>query len=771
VQTPFREPQIEEGQRNIILQNRCGNRLTLLLHPTHTDLEWVYKPNAFRRKEFRARNFSNRDNFTTLFAQFTWPDIHAGNVTEYDYDPFVTRLTMHTPTQARNRITLVNIPDENCFAIAARQPLLIVIKPHERFVATDGLLTETFVDRGETITSFMKFPSFEANRYRVLDDGRHVLQILENEILLVGGEENEYQVRRVCACLGHLDLPALVAHTEKVIAPTLAHGRLNLPNDKQLESTLELNRRFTWSGLDEGGACFGAVNRIYHLIWTRDGAMTAAAFARAGMPDLARIWTPFLLANPSEVRDEAGTLRREFLQLVGTRWTKAEDDGVYYAVLSLFTLVHTTGDDALLCDGTLERLLESLDTAIATRFDQAECLFGSDTLGEDALVDSPYFGYDVVNGQMVRSHHTAQGSGPAIRRAYSLYQNMNMYNCLCMACALIDTRGGGALHPARSRYAALATQLADALAARFVNESGCYRAMQVVMDDNTRRWHDFAPSSDFWEYSWAVSSGPFFPDPVVALRSVRLALRVWPTVRNYGFCPWNFLARAAKEYGLDSQAYRELLKDELAEANLLTTKYPMRGLLTEYLHDVEGWRGLPFSTGSLVLSVCGLLLQPLPLGLALRASTLVDAIESFHYRTARLRVTATGRGDHVASVQLNGAALLGTLQIPESRLRNGPNSIEVVRSATGVQTPRLYSSTAILRDCANRDGTCVFQFAAPVAPQLVFEALGDASVEVTDAADRRLEVRRRALPDAALTIVYIDAAGDLTVKVTHSSSS
>ena len=49
--TIYREPQIEEGKHNVLLQNRCGNRLTLLVHDDHTDLEWVYKPNGFRRKD------------------------------------------------------------------------------------------------------------------------------------------------------------------------------------------------------------------------------------------------------------------------------------------------------------------------------------------------------------------------------------------------------------------------------------------------------------------------------------------------------------------------------------------------------------------------------------------------------------------------------------------------------------------------------------------------------------------------------------------------
>ena len=116
----YRDPQVEDGIHNVVLQNRCGNRCTLLCREDRCELEFSYKPNAMRRRDFRARNFSNRDIFTGLFRGVCWPDLSAGDVKLFDYDPFHTRLETATSGRARNWISLLNVADENVFALSAR---------------------------------------------------------------------------------------------------------------------------------------------------------------------------------------------------------------------------------------------------------------------------------------------------------------------------------------------------------------------------------------------------------------------------------------------------------------------------------------------------------------------------------------------------------------------------------------------------------------------------------------------------------------------------
>ncbi|MGD2176100.1 MAG: hypothetical protein PVJ27_11900, partial [Candidatus Brocadiaceae bacterium] len=249
----YRRNQVEEGRHNLILQNRCGNRLTVLCHEEGMELEFVYKPNAYRRREFRARNFSNRDNFTALFAHAAVPEMQADFVQDFDYDPFLSVIETRTPAGAANHISFLNVADENVFGIAARCPLLLTFRPHVQFAAEDGLLYEAFRDRGEEIVTFVAFDGFERNRYRLLEDGRHVLQIMDDELLLVGGEENLYQVERVLESVGGLSTDELIGRTEELIRPVLSTAWVRI-EEERFQRVADLNRRIIYSGLDEGGA-------------------------------------------------------------------------------------------------------------------------------------------------------------------------------------------------------------------------------------------------------------------------------------------------------------------------------------------------------------------------------------------------------------------------------------------------------------------------------------------------------------------------------------
>jgi len=49
---------------------------------------------------------------------------------------------------------------------------------------------------------------------------------------------------------------------------------------------------------------------------------------------------------------------------------------------------------------------------------------------------------------------------------------------------------------------------------------------------------------------------------------------------------------------------RKPCDQELREALMLTKKYPMPGMVTEYAESTDGLRGLPFSAGSLMAAAC-----------------------------------------------------------------------------------------------------------------------------------------------------------------------
>ena len=713
----FRIPAIEEGDHNIILQNRLGNRLTVMTFEDHTQLEFTYKPNAARRKDFWARNFSNRDNQTVLFPQFILPDIYTKDVT-FEYDPFVTRINVKAPSGAKNTITLINIADENCFAIAARSPLLLAFKPHIKFEQRDGLLTERFTERGEEIVSFIKFPGFEENRFRVLSDGTYILQLLENDLIYIGGEENPYQVNRICQKVDRLQLPVLIEKNEALLKSVLNTSQIKVNNDK-FQRVLDFNKRMYYSMLDEGGASFGALARIYYLIWVRDCSMSTSLMARGGSTYGIEKLAPFLLNNPSMTRRDDGTTVPEFIQILGSRWGKSEDDGIFYALLALYTYFETTGNDDLLYGDAFRIALESIDRFMEKAWDDDLKMVGSDTRGETSLRSSPYFGYDVVNGEMYHKEIFMDGNDINLERSHSLYNQVNTYNLLMMANVLLSQNPE--LDNGRSeRYAYYAEELKKTLRTKFITPNGTLYSGFDQFSDGSSQWTTFGKDCDYWEHAWAASLGPYTPVPELQLESAIEVYNDWAKYKNIGYCPWNTISRTLYEYGMSSSDYEKMLTQEIDEALTLTKRYPMVGAVTEYQGETEGWRALPFQIGALYFSISAQMIQSMPMGIGVRASNFVDSITDYRFRLSRINARAEGRGDVVGSYLINGKELKHTLQLPATYLRPGKNELIITRT-TNNDLFRLYSSTAEMLDYSETGNGLVFSFHNPIESQLVFE--------------------------------------------------
>jgi len=748
------------------LQNRCGNRLTLLMYDDRTDLEFIYKPNAYRRKEFRARNFSNRDNYTLLFKEVKWPMIHADHIVEFDYDPFHTKLKTRNQWDAKNEISVVNIADENMFVIAARAPLLIAVKPHESFHTGQNILTEKFTDRGENIVSFIAFENMEQNRFRVLSDGTYIIQVFENEVVFFGGEENEYQVNRALEKFRGKKINEIIANNEQILAPKMNQGVIR-NNQPDFQKVLDINHRIVYSGIDEGGACFGALNRIYYLMWVRDGSMTSSLMARAGNPELIKLWTPFLLNNPSITTNEDGTKIPEFLQLVGTRWTRGEDDGIFYAVLSMFTYFNMTGQDDLLQGKEFSLLIEAIDRYLEKTWKTNKKMMISNTIGETPLKSDPYFGYDVVNGNYEHnSFHISQGKELAMNA--SLYNQVNTYNIMIMAAELLAQRPMMDKGHAK-KYLDVANEIKNTLRNRFYDKANdCLYSSIEFYTDGTEGTLSMKADDNPWEGSWACSLGPFFPLPDLQLKTARIIYNTWPkiTKQGYGYCPWNTLSEELYEYGMSGLQYQLMLTAEIKDANTLSVKYPMPGALTEYNTQMESWRGLPFSAGSFFYSMGAQMICSLPDGIAVRASNNVDSILNFRYKLSSIQAFASGQGDVVVSYHLNGENIPVTLQIPEYKLLPGQNTLQVERGDDYSQF-RIYGSTARLLGVSQEHNTIVYSFQSEVPAQVYIENLKQAeSLEVFNLNGEKVNFAKSDMSETRISLLEIEHAGTFIIKVT-----
>ena len=758
----YRNPNTENGIHNIILQNRCGSRLTALFHNEFIEIELIYKPNAYRRKEFHARNFSNRDIYTLLFKELRIIDIKPENIKSFDYDPFVTGVLLESHTQAKNKLTFINNVDENCFAMMATSPLTIAFKPRKEFVTDDGLLYEFFSDRGEEIVSFVLFDSYLENRYRALDDGTHVLQIFENDIIYFGGEENLYQVKRLARKLKAYTPGELIAYNEKQIKKYTDKSILHI-RDMDFKKVVDLNKRVVFSMADEGGVTFGAINRLYHLIWIRDTMMSASMLALSGNPYLLERAYPFILNSPSVVKKVNDHVYRQYLQMAGTKWGKNETDGLFYLVYGLYNLYQTTGDDTYLYSEELSKVAEAVDYSIEELYDTDEQMFGSDTIGETALKNSPFFGYDAVTGQMDEYRDPQEKyNGRNVAYCYTIYQNINMYNVLRMLEVLINASPDMDVSKT-GKYKKLAFTLKESITKRFINDRGAYKAACFVLDDGDRLWQEELHNP--WEYSWAVSLGPFYPDIGAALTSTRLVYEQWGPGEAYGLCPWNTISRVLKEYGMSDEEYTKMLSIEIRDALSYTEKFPMTGTSTEYAGMPWTLRALPFSTGSLVYSLQSLILQPLAMGIAVRASRFVNRAENFIYRNARIYAETSGEGETVSRVFVNDRELKASLQIPESYLYNGKNNIQIIGSGS-FDRPRLYSSSCTLYDIKTEASKTEYIIDCITEADMIFENLQDKNkLKIFDKKGERIEYTLIELINTNKSVVSFTATGRLTAVI------
>jgi hypothetical protein len=189
----------------------------------------------------------------------------------------------------------------------------------------------------------------------------------------------------------------------------------------------------------------------------------------------------------------------------------------------------------------------------------------------------------------------------------------------------------------------------------------------------------------------------------------------------------------------------------------------MKGAVTEYQKELEGWRALPFQIGGLYQSVTAQIIQNMPMGIGVRASNFVDSIHNYKFRSAVISAKQTGKGDVVKSYTINGKEIKHSLQIPSNALRIGTNSIDITRDTRSDQF-RLYSSTAELLSCSSNGSGIQFEFTNPVVSQLVFENAGKLkSFNFTDKNGRELTFSKSDIGNKLM--IELDTKGDFNLEV------
>jgi hypothetical protein len=694
----------------VLMHSHMGIRIEYDLGAQQLNL-WL-SPSPTTSLDYRDRNFSNRDDHTSLFDKITIPGVTLEDFLSCDYDAFHSVLhfknqTLHLASLYDQPVVLlwfekpgqVDIKTDKSSRIVERSPRLFSIHQSDRgkdlaFVAAMAPGTGTFLHQVE------------------IDEGRSTYaraQLDPGQPLFLAGGLTAENIPALAQTLAAKPLAEILHRNESLVTEATSRGNVRLRNLPELQKLLDVNKRFLLSMQDPEGAQRDTAKSIYYLIWVRNGGMTYPPLTAAGWVDPLRRWNRFELANPTVVENEQPR-GRMFGQLVNGKINKWEEDGAFYAILSAFSYWTQTGDKSFLSGENLVTLEDAMDWLERRCFDPSQGLFGRYYQSEAPLYGSRDYGWDNAVG-IPGTEWPVEYHGETIRRSYDLYINLLSYSSYLM---LSSAEQGEKASAYRRKAEALAAKIQPWLN----DEQDGLPAFGTLISKDFRPvpagpYGQVSPG-DVADYEWALSVPPFTPRPWETA-SIDAAL-----FRNLRANPKGYFLAAyfsiLTSLDTDITDEREIMAmiDYAAHQSYPAGKYlPMPYTMKEmsdYLdgdpyHDI---RPETFTSGPWYGTMAAFGVRKLPFGIAVRPTRYLDRIEKYEYRSALIDVSFEGNGP-LESVTVNGQRLRNTLQIPEDTLHDGANTLLVRMGTPARPEPLLVASTVRLLGVTHNRKTLTYR--------------------------------------------------------------
>jgi hypothetical protein len=480
------------------------------------------------------------------------------------------------------------------------------------------------------------------------------------------------------------------------------------------------------SMIDESGAMRASIKAIYYLIWVRDGGFSFPYQAAAGWPHKLAGFCRLLLANPTRARGEGVPPGRMFAQLIDPDYGKYEEDGAFYVVWSAFTHWIQTGSREFFEGANLELIEEAVGWVERRTFDPQRGLFGGYFADETPAFASRDYGWDFAIAKPGGDEHI-RCDGRRIVRSYDIYLNTLMHSVYVMLAAVGD-----------SRYEAKAEALWENLDPLYRNlQAGLPPYGELVAEDGTRISSRLSGPGNS-TFFWALSIPNFLPlDDREAINATLLDIIMAEPEMHFinGVCA---AITAADTWYHDEERLLAILIHIKDEALKPGPFLPMGGAMPEKLgapqgnlfHDI---RPQAFAMGAWLAAWSSLGVRRLPYGLALRPTKAFEKLVSYPWRGSVLDFSFDYRG-RTPALEINGARVCGTLQIPESELVLERNAVRVVEGLPG---PLLLRSTARLDDVRTEEGRPHYQLTCYGLTSLCFDELPE-KIDLTDRNNNRV---------------------------------
>jgi hypothetical protein len=650
--------------KTFLLHNPCGLRIEFTLHECgHLHL-W-YSPRADSSPAHQDRNFSNRDDHMSVWDAISFPDLTEANFLDCDYDPF------HLTLRFRHQGLRIGVAFESPVVFVDSETALTVdFKSHR----TDTLRTRSgtsfsvnHAERGNAFvfTARLRHGSFRHQPDVVEGRSNHARAVLagRDDLLCIGGdlEEKAMPLDSAISTILASGWSASREADERRIAAALQPGSFTLRGDARLQKLIETNRRVLLAMQDRQGAIRAAINRIYYLIWVRDGAIIEAFNAQSGSTRPLTLWKNFLLSNPTRVENPPGLMFGQMVNPI-SKW---QEDALFYVVWTVFQ--HWTQTGTLPEPDEIDLLEEVTDWFERYCFDPETGLFGRYFACETPFKGSRDYGIDGAVGKAV-DPEGVRYEGREVVRSFDIYINILNWNVYRMLAEMSPD-------PARAaRWADKADALRDALLPLVDKEEPDYGIIEF--EDGK---HATAPNFglDRTDYEWALSITPFFPTE--GFISNRLALFEKTVAKPEGcFLAGYFsIMQSIDPLDLPESRMVQAIRYATRQCHRPGAFLAMPDTVVEMLdvedgdryHDV---RPQAFSIAPMLATFTGLGLRRLPHGLALRPTSILQSVGPYEYLGKTLFV----RFDPAETrFLINEQPVDHSWQIPHDRLDRDHNEL------------------------------------------------------------------------------------------------
>ncbi len=659
----------KEPPVQVLMHNRMGIRINYNI--SEQMLELWFSPKAEESIDIFDRNFSNRDDHTSLFDKISFPNLTKEDFLKCDYDPFHSVIVFEN-----QKMHIASLFD---------QPVLMIWFENDEII-------DFKTDKGDTIAerSTHVFHSKHYSRGYLFDfiahltktdTFQHQLQtaygrsdyarafLTANQPVFIGAALCKARLKKFISqnITSHQQL---LTQTQEKAENHLQKGKIQLKDKPDLQKLFFMNKKSFLAEQDASGHIPATIKEVGCLPYIRDGAWAFSYAAYTGWTYGLNLWNHYLISNPTVIETEKprGKL---FGQLVGpiTKW---EEDGAFHAIWSAFSYHTQTGDSTYSQEIYIENLKAAMDWLERYCYNPEKGLFGRYYYVETALRGSRDDGWDNAIGKPSTQWAPKDFQGNVIKRSYDTYVNTLNYSNYLMLAAM--TKG-----QEQNDYLKKALQLEKKLQ-HFYHDSIIDYGILVTQkgEEITAKAYEFSHHDFIWGQS--VPLHCYDPLKTIQIRGQILDFLQNNLADNYAASYYGLLTSLDTEFHSEDEIMTAI--EKVAKSYYVPGKYlPMPYMLGEQTVIDEGnyytdIRPMPFAAGPFLASVMNLGIKRMPFGLALRPNDYIQTVKDYEYKNSLIDFEFKGKGQ-IQEISVNSKILGNSLLIPENWLMNGKNTITV----------------------------------------------------------------------------------------------